>query len=423
MNPATAGAFGRAPVAARGPHGNRRPQFHDHSQNGAQRRIFIRSPDSRSRYALRGRSHRVRRDGDGRPDSGPCLRTRRQAASGRRGRPDERPHRLPAAGHDRTGRRVPSLQRPGQPLSPDHQRPGLRCLPLGRGRKGGGARRARRHTESRGNPGVGDRRGREGAGGPRDRRPLHSHRHRQVPDPADRSRDARARVRVHRGLDARLLAGRKRPLPLPGRPLPAAPRDRRAANRRPDRNHVLELARPGCGREPDDHHGRHPGRVRREGERRHQPHDALRPRHERNEGRAVARRRELQDRIRLRVRGRRQRPIRLVRRHRCIAVGPLSRPGVLRQFPQHGQLAARLPPARWRVQGRDEQLAPDGKHRPHGSRRDEPALPRGCRPGPEGRLERLEPEPRRPERARKRARPRRADLRTRQPAHVVLVPV
>jgi hypothetical protein len=41
--------------------------------------------------------------------------------------------------------------------------------------RGGGARRARRHTESRGNPGVGDRRGREGAGGPRDRRHPSTH--------------------------------------------------------------------------------------------------------------------------------------------------------------------------------------------------------------------------------------------------------
>ena len=40
-------------------------------------------------------------------------------------------------------------------------------------------------------------------------------------------------------------AGRERPLPLPGRPLAAAPRHRRPADRRPGRDHVLELLDPG----------------------------------------------------------------------------------------------------------------------------------------------------------------------------------
>ena len=60
---------------------------------------------------------------------------------------------------------------------------------------------------------------------------------------------------------------------------PAAPRHRRAADRRPDRHHVLEFARPQRRRGDRDHHGRNSRGVRREGERRHQPHDALRPRH------------------------------------------------------------------------------------------------------------------------------------------------
>ncbi len=72
--------------------------------------------------------------------------------------------------------------------------------------------------------------------------------------------------------------GRERPVPLPGRPLAAAPRRRRPADRRPDRHHVLELARPGCRGRNRDRHGRHPGGIRGEGERRHQPHDAFRPR-------------------------------------------------------------------------------------------------------------------------------------------------
>ena len=73
---------------------------------------------------------------------------------------------------------------------------------------------------------------------------------------------ARARVRVDRHVHAGFFPGRKRPVPLSGRPFAAAPRHRRPAHRRPDRDHVLELPRSRRRREPDDHHGRHSRRVR-----------------------------------------------------------------------------------------------------------------------------------------------------------------
>ena len=307
------------------------------------------------------------RDGDGRPDSRPCHGAGRKTAPRSHGRPGERHHGLPPAGHDRSGRRVPPLQRPGQPLSPDRQRPGLQPLSRGRGRQGGRAARTGHHAEHCRGPGVGDCRGREGARRTRDRRPFDAHRHRQVADPQVGGRDARPRVRVDRDLDARLLAGRERALPLPGRPLPAASRDRRPADRRPDRHHVLELPRSRRRREHNDRHGRHPRRVRREGERRHQPDDALGPRHERREGRGVGGRRALQYRIRLRLRGWRRQPVRVVRRPRRVTIGPLPRSGVLRQLPQHGQLAAGVPAPRRCLGGRFQQLASDRKHRTHAS--------------------------------------------------------
>ena len=92
-------------------------------------------------------------------------------------------------------------------------------------------------------------------------------------------------------------------------------------------------------------------------------------------------------------------------------------------FHNVGDTGARLPAARLGLGERHEQLAPDREHRPDEARRHEPAVAGGGRPGPERRLERLEPEPRLPERPRRRSHPRRPGLRARQPADALFLAV
>ena len=209
---------------------------------------------------------------------GPGRGSRRNAARGGSRSAAQRHLRIQSRRHDRPRRQLPFLQRALQPLRAARRGPGVRAGPQDPGRPHLASPRRRDQARSSGRGGVGQRDGRADGGAARNRQHELAHRHRQVVHPAGSGGGAHARDGGDRDLDAGLRARRERPLPLPGSAQPERVRRGRADDRRPDGRDVLELDRSGNRAVDGGHLRQRAGGVRREGRRRRQHDDEVRPR-------------------------------------------------------------------------------------------------------------------------------------------------
>ena len=235
-------------------------------------------PRGLRRRPARRASRRGSGGGIGRLDHGRRHRARRQADGGRPRPAAQRHLRIQGRDHERPRRHLSLLQRSLQSLRAARRGAGFQAGPPEPGSPDvhppGGPDPARAARGDR----VGERDQRAHGRPARNRHDHLPHRHRQVVHPARPGRGPDAGHGRDRDLDPRFRARRERPLPLSGRAQPERIRHRRADDRGSDGRDVLELDRSVDRPVDGGDLRKRPGGVRREGRRRHQHDDEVRPR-------------------------------------------------------------------------------------------------------------------------------------------------